>query len=388
MSYVIISQSAFPFLDSLKYQFPNLQNLISEIQNDLNLRLWHQLSGHLIELSENPSLHEGEYLINLYDNVIKSIESVFNPMKIMLIIKNLLKNYSQNQEKGINFLDEVHKRMNFSGEELIFLDCLKTECLLGLNRQYEAEDLLIKVKLSLEKLFEVDHFIYAYFYFLYAKYSEIKGKYDDFYGFSIQFFAYCSDNQVSLQEKIRLSYKMAVACLIGERMYNFTELVEKDFFKVLIGSSYEWIYNIILSLNSGNVLQFQESIRNYHKEIQSEAVLFSKVSLLDMKIRISALLNLIFQKNKNEKAFSYQEISNFCNCDYNTVEIISMKALSLGLIRGYIDEIEKSLVVNWVQPKFLDKERILILAERIDGWISKSVVVLGKFEEESRMLVK
>lgn len=388
MSYVIISESAFPFLDSLKYQFPNLQNLISEIQNDLNLRLWHQLSGHLIELSENSSLHEGEYLINLYDNVIKSLESVFNPMKIMLILKNLLKNFSQNQEKGIYFLDEVNKRLNFSGEELIFLDCLKTECLLGLNRQYEAEELLIKVKLSLEKLFEVDHFIYAYFYFLYAKYSEIKGKYDDFYGFSIQFFAYCSENQVSNQEKIRLSYKMAVACLIGEKMYNFTELVEKDFFKVLINSSYEWIYNIILSLNSGNVLQFQESIRNYHKEIQSEAVLLSKLSLLDMKIRISALLNLIFQKNKNEHAFSYQEISNFCNCDYNTVEIISMKALSLGLIRGYIDEIEKILVVNWVQPKFLDKERISILAERIDGWISKSVVVLGKFEEESRMLVK
>ena len=38
-----------------------------------------------------------------------------------------------------------------------------------------------------------------------------------------------------------------------------------------------------------------------------------------------------------------------------------MKVLSHGLIKGYIDRVEKQLIVNWIQPKFLDKEIIVLI---------------------------
>ena len=67
--------------------------------------------------------------------------------------------------------------------------------------------------------------------------------------------------------------------------------------------------------------------------------LSSKVGLLTDKIRIAALLDLVFQKNKNERVFTYKEVCSYCKCDLSNVELLVIKALSLGLIRGHIDEV-------------------------------------------------
>ena len=176
MSYIDVSSKAFPFLDTLKYQFPNLNTLVCEIQGELNLRLWHQLSMHLIELSEKTELHSGDALIELYLNVVVSIESAFNPMKIMLMLKNVIKNFYDRLDKALTFLDEINNRMRLRGEEFFFWQCLRAECLLGLNRLHDCNDVLKEVKVSLEKLFDVDHIVYAYFYKLYALYYDKKNK--------------------------------------------------------------------------------------------------------------------------------------------------------------------------------------------------------------------
>ena len=46
-----------------------------------------------------------------------------------------------------------------------------------------------------------------------------------------------------------------------------------------------------------------------------------------------------------------------------------MKSLSLGLIKGFIDQVESCVHVTWVMPKYLDKEKINLLLERFDNWI-------------------
>lgn len=387
MSYIDVSSKAFPFLDTLKYQFPNLNTLVCEIQGELNLRLWHQLSMHLIELSEKTELHSGDALIELYLNVVVSIESAFNPMKIMLILKNVIKNFYDRLDKALTFLDEINNRMRLRGEEFFFWQCLRAECLLGLNRLHDCNDVLKEVKVSLEKLFDVDHIVYAYFYKLYALYYNKKKNYDEFYNYALQFFAYCKDEHISNEEKLHLCYKMALASLIGEKMFNFSELIEKEFFKILVNSQYEWVYNLIKSLSTGKVDQFVNMLNNYRAHFESESVLTDKKDFLDLKIRITALLDLVFQKNKNERVLSFNEIREACCCDANQVELISMKALSLGLIKGYLDQVERVLIVKWIQPKFLDAEKLELLSDRLDLWIKKTNNMLVDFEEKSSNLV-
>mmetsp|Transcript_36317 Transcript_36317/g.37698 ORF Transcript_36317/g.37698 Transcript_36317/m.37698 type:complete len:389 (-) Transcript_36317:60-1226(-) len=387
MSYVQISGKAFSFLDELKTSHPNLNSLICEIQGELNLRLWHQLCEHLIELSEKQELHQGSSLIELYNNVVNSLEPAFNPMKIMLILKNVIRNFHGRLEDALIFLEDVNKRLPLKGEECFFMSCLKADCLLGLDRLHDCNDILKEVKVSLENLFDVDHIVYAYFYKLFAFYYEKKQNHDEFYNYALQFFAYCKDDSISTEDKLRLCYKMALSSLIGEKMFNFAELIEKEYFKILIDSQYEWVYNLIRSISTGKVDQFVNMLSNYKTEFEAESVLTNKKELLDLKVRITALLDLVFQKNKNERVLSFREISAGCCCDSDQVEVIVMKALSLGLIKGHLDEVEKVLVVTWIQPKYLEKEKLSMLSDRLDAWINKTNKTLVDFEEKSKSLV-
>lgn len=387
MSYVNVSINAFPFLDELKTQKPELDSLISEIQGELNLRLWHQLCVHLIELSEISDLQTGSYLINLYNNVISSIEPAFNPMKIMVILSNVIKNFYGRLDDALIFLEDIEKRLKLKGEEYFYMQCLKAECLLGLNRLYDFHEILKEVKVSLEKLFDVDHMVYSYFYKLFSSYYDKKQNFDEFYNYALQYFAYCKEEKIKKEDRLHLCYKMALASLIGEKMFNFSELLEKEYFKVLLDSQYEWIYNLIRSISTGKVDQFVNMVANYKTNFEQESVLINKREFLEMKVRITAFLNLIFQKNKNERTITFNEIINVCYCDMNQVEIIAIKALSLGLIKGYIDEVEKTIVVTWIQPNFLEREKLITLQDRLDTWIKKTTVLLGEFEDKSKKII-
>jgi 26S proteasome regulatory subunit N9 len=50
---------------------------------------------------------------------------------------------------------------------------------------------------------------------------------------------------------------------------------------------------------------------------------------------------------------------------------MAMKAMSLGLIKGSMDEVEQTLQVDWVQPRVLDAAQMSHLAERFGEWSAK-----------------
>ena len=53
------------------------------------------------------------------------------------------------------------------------------------------------------------------------------------------------------------------------------------------------------------------------------------------------------------------------------VEYLLMKALSVHLIEGIIDQVESKVNVTWVQPRVLLKPQIAELSCRLEGWIEK-----------------
>jgi len=53
-------------------------------------------------------------------------------------------------------------------------------------------------------------------------------------------------------------------------------------------------------------------------------------------MKVMALLELIFNLQKNERLINFSEISEVSNIDLNDVEMLLMKAMSLKLIKGKI----------------------------------------------------
>jgi 26S proteasome regulatory subunit N9 len=53
------------------------------------------------------------------------------------------------------------------------------------------------------------------------------------------------------------------------------------------------------------------------------------------------------------------------------VEWVLMRAMSLGLLRGSLDEVAGTVNVTWVQPRVLNVAQIARLSEQLGVWVDK-----------------
>ena len=383
---VEIPNDSFKLIQNLIKKYPNLKNLLEDIDSNLNQRLWYQLSGNLITLSREPALQQSQDLIEIYNGIIHFIQPTLNPMKYLEYVQNMLHNYKNKMQEALKFIENIESKIvKFKGEEKTFLKILKGFCYLDLNQMYDLEEIIKTIEEDFSGKFEIDSSLYAQYYKLSTLFYEKKQDYDNFYSNSFQYLAY--ETKLSNEDKLELCYKMCSAMLIGEKLYNFAELIEKDFFKLMQGTKYDWISNLILSFNSAKVDQFLSMMEQNKKQIDENPILKGHVDFLPIKIRIAALLELVFQKNKNERILSFDEICKACLTEEDKIEYISMKALSHGLIKGYIDQVEKKLIVNWIQPKYLEKQKIVLMQDRLNAWIEKAQKVLIDLQDNGIALL-
>jgi len=87
---------------------------------------------------------------------------------------------------------------------------------------------------------------------------------------------------------------MATAILVSKKIYNFSELLEQPVLRALKNSPYEWIYHLIEVYNSGSIPAYDEAIKKYNAHIQENKLLVANLSVLQEKIRIMSLLELVF----------------------------------------------------------------------------------------------
>ena len=383
---VNVPNDSFKLIQNLSKKYPDFKKLFENIDSSLNQHLWYQLSESLIELSHKPEIQNSNDLIELYNGLVFFIEPTLNPMKYLEYVQNMLNNYKDKMNEALTFVENIENtHKNFKGEEKIFIKIIKGFCYLPLDKMYELEEIVKSTEEDFSSNIEIDASLYSQYYKLSTLFYEKKQDYDNFYNNAFQYLAY--ETKISNEDKLNLCYKMCSAMLIGEKLYNFAELIEKDFFKLMHGTKYEWISNLILSFNLAKVDQFLSMVEQNKRKIKDNPILKDKMDFLPIKIRIAALLDLIFQKNKTERTLSFDEICKVCMTEEDKIEFIAMKALSLGLIKGYIDQVERKLIVNWIQPKYLDKEKISLMQERFTAWIDKAQKVLLDLQENGAVLL-
>jgi 26S proteasome regulatory subunit N9 len=113
-----------------------------------------------------------------------------------------------------------------------------------------------------------------------------------------------------------------------------------------------------------------------------------------------ALIDSVFRRNANNRTLSFQTIAEETRLPLNEVEHLVMKALrfvffllfsllvftvrslSLKLIKGSLDQVERKAVITWVQPRVLSREQIGGLANRLEDWVDKLKNVEAKIAPE------
>lgn len=63
-----------------------------------------------------------------------------------------------------------------------------------------------------------------------------------------------------------------------------------------------------------------------------------------------------------------------------------MKAMSLELIKGLVDEVEQVVHVDWILPRYLSKGHIEILTRKLNDWEGKMDNVIKMVEGQSEEL--
>ena len=79
---------------------------------------------------------------------------------------------------------------------------------------------------------------------------------------------------------------------------------------------------------------------------------------LRQKICLLCLMEMAFTRPAANKQLSFGEIAAKTKLPEDEVELLVMRALSLGLVKGSIDQVDKKIFVSWVQPRVLDISQV------------------------------
>jgi 26S proteasome regulatory subunit N9 len=89
------------------------------------------------------------------------------------------------------------------------------------------------------------------------------------------------------------------------------------------------------------------------------------------KIKLMALLELVFNTSVSNRTISFETISKFTDTDIEDVEELILSALAINLIKGVIDEVLQNVTVSWCQPRVLDLSQIKNVNNNISLWLEK-----------------
>lgn len=205
--------------------------------------------------------------------------------------------------------------------------------------------------------------VQASVYRISALYDKISLNYSDFYRHTLLFLASCDEVGVSEEKKQEIAHDLCISALLADDIFNFGELLENSILKVLIGTRFEFLLNLISSFNSGD-------LNSLNSEFDHPA-LTAHLPFLKEKLCLMSLAQLLFLQIKNDRRVSFVTISNETKVPIDQVEFLLIRAISCKIIRGIIDQVDGFITINWIQPRLLDNHQIGDLYNAISTWNKK-----------------
>jgi len=206
--------------------------------------------------------------------------------------------------------------------------------------------------------------VHGEFYRVSSKYLRDVADYNAYYREALRYLGCIDvDKVMTASERVFQAKCLGMAALLGDDIYNVGELLAHPVLKAL-HSSEKWLFDLLFAFNSGNITKFEElrPVWSKQEDLRKES------ALLERKIRLLSLMEMAFVRPSKDRQISFAEVAKTAKIDINEVEMLVMKAFALGLVKGYIDEVDKKVLIHWVQPRVLDREQIGSMAQRFGSW--------------------
>jgi 26S proteasome regulatory subunit N9 len=181
---------------------------------------------------------------------------------------------------------------------------------------------------------------------------------------------------LSADEARSRAYDLSLAALVSDTIYNFGELLLHPILDSLTSTKHSWLRDLLFAFNRGDLGAYNR----LEGHLTRVPLLEEHKGFLRQKISLSALTEAVFRRPPHDRAMTFETIARETQVNPQEIEILIMKALSLGLLRGSIDQVAEIARINWVQPKVLDMKQIDNMRQRLKEWDS-SVNQLGHWIE-------
>jgi 26S proteasome regulatory subunit N9 len=99
-------------------------------------------------------------------------------------------------------------------------------------------------------------------------------------------------------------------------------------------------------------------------------------------------VELVFSKPASERTLPFTDIAQGLEIPLEQVEWVIMRAFSVELMKGIMDQVAGEVHVTWILPRALGKEQMADLAARFGEWASKVSKIKAYMQEESPTLTQ
>ncbi|KAJ9658581.1 26S proteasome regulatory subunit [Neophaeococcomyces mojaviensis] len=371
-----------------------VQPVFLDFEDFWERKLWHQLTEKLLEYFT--SKESAEQRLALYNKFILSFADKINQLKLVKLALSAATQIegefvagfcdvaaltvTTDDEDRATFLESLQKRVNKpeSEEAHTYATTELAGVYLRLDEEDKAREQLDTAQTTLDKFDFVENIVHASFYRVNAEYYQSKSDFTSYYRNSLLYLACVNESELSAKEKQQRAYNLALAALVSDQIYNFGELLLHPILDALKPPhTQSWLRDLLFAFNRGDLATFDRLSNNLSKN----EILQSHRVFLYQKISLAALTELVFKRPPHDRAMTFQTISHETKVKPNEIEHLLMKALSLGLLRGKIDQVDQVAKINWVQPKVLERSQIEGMRQRLKEWDS-NVNDLGHWIED------
>ncbi|KIK58828.1 hypothetical protein GYMLUDRAFT_45121 [Collybiopsis luxurians FD-317 M1] len=334
-------------------------------------KLWHQLTQKLFEFMEH-SLSK-PYRVDVFERFVTDFESKMNQLRLVEMGVGVSKEID-NPQTHLTFLTSLLSRIDKEKSPeayiLLYANIAHAKLLYGDLEGTKADmDEAWKILDSIES---VENSVNAAYYGVAADYYKAKADYAPYYRNSLLYLA-CVDpaTDMTAEDRLGRAHDLGLSALLGDTIYNFGELLMHPILDALDGTNFEWIKKLLFTFNEGSIGKFEALA----PLLPQEPILQENYAFLRQKICLMALIESVFKRSADNRTMSFKTIAEETRLPIDEVEHLVMKALSLKLIQGSMDQVSQKAQITWVQPRVLSRSQIGDLAKRLDGWVNKLNVV-------------
>ncbi|GBG32603.1 26S proteasome non-ATPase regulatory subunit 13-like B [Hondaea fermentalgiana] len=384
------------FLDQQTSKYADIGEHYQHLGDLYSSKLWHQLTEELSRLVALKEFNRGRNLIDLYEHFISKFEGKLNQLKFIQIASVIARQYCPTEppthsevEDAVGFMEFLCEKRARLGEDAYLVARMSIAELLvqvgDVDALKEARKILDDAQPVLQELAGTgaETVVNSSFYRVSCEYYKVAGPADEFYKSCIQFLAYTPQETLEPDVQHRLAMDMSLAALVGETVFNFGEVLAQPVLRVLDNSDSAWLHQLLEAFSAGDIEQFSETMSNNKSAVTAQPVLTENLELLRQKIALLCLMQTIFVRPPEDRLIPLKEIAYATRLEDDQVEWLLMKAMSKGLIKGSIDQIDQTVQISWLKPRVLDPMQLETLRDKLVQWSENVDKTLGFIEGET-----